>query len=497
MAASAFAVLYSAYQYYKKEDDHTGIPTPDAAYPYLGHLLSLGDVPSTQISKWHDQYGPIIRVKMGIQNWIFVSDPLLAQKIFVGSGIYSSARPYSTFSTKHYSHGGQGLVFSDDNKSWKEARTAVLAVLAPKNVEKYIPAIENESDSLVNRLLKATQEQGGVEAYQFLELNSTNIITSVLVGVRYTSEQDPDFVEGTTLGKIGARLVGIDMDLPLFLPILKPFTYFFGIEKKMGNFIKNMQRPFMQKLVKKAVMTDGPNMIKEFQKEGYSFTDVQKVVIISDLLAAGTETVSATMTWLFTIVCHMPEVQTRLQAEIDTFIRSHQRLPSFSERLEFPYMIAVIKETMRFKSATPFGIPHKATKDISVDGYIIPGGSVLISSNEHMHTKSSFYKNGHLFDPERYMGDDRLMFSAANGRVNERDHFNFGWGRRICPGSYLAEVEIFCMIVRIFSRCHVEAPKDINGKAIIPDLNDHVYRGITTLPKEHQIRFVERKDKLL
>ena len=40
MAASAFAVLYSAYQYYKKEDDHTGIPTPDSAYPYLGILYT-------------------------------------------------------------------------------------------------------------------------------------------------------------------------------------------------------------------------------------------------------------------------------------------------------------------------------------------------------------------------------------------------------------------------------------------------------------------------
>lgn len=80
---------------------------------------------------------------------------------------------------------------------------------------------------------------------------------------------------------------------------------------------------------------------------------------------------------------------------------------------------------------------------VSVDGYKIPNGSVLISSNEYMHTKSSFYKNGHIFDPERYTGDERLMFSAANGTVNERDHFNFGWGRRICPGSYLVSTYHF------------------------------------------------------
>jgi cytochrome P450 len=56
-----------------------------------------------------------------------------------------------------------------------------------------------------------------------------------------------------------------------------------------------------------------------------------------------------------------------------------------------------------------------------------------------MHTKSGFYKDGDTFDPSRYLGDERLMFSAANGKVHERDHFNFGWGRRICPGSYLVK----------------------------------------------------------
>jgi hypothetical protein len=129
---SALALLYSTYVYYSKEDEKekTNIPTPESAYPYIGkiekkdpklyqgvddlcnkkktgHLLSLGHVPSNQIFKWHEKYGPIIRVKMGIQDWIFVADPILAHKIFSGFGMYTSARPYSTFTTKHYSFGGQ------------------------------------------------------------------------------------------------------------------------------------------------------------------------------------------------------------------------------------------------------------------------------------------------------------------------------------------------------------------------------------------------------
>ena len=29
------------------------------------------------------------------------------------------------------------------------------------------------------------------------------------------------------------------------------------------------------------------------------------------------------------------------------------------------------------------------------------------------------------------------MSSAAAGKIEDRDHFTFGWGRRVCPGSLL------------------------------------------------------------
>jgi hypothetical protein len=57
--------------------------------------------------KWHAEYGPIIRVRMGVQNFIFISDPYLANKIFSGFGAHSSGRPYSTFVAKQYSSDGE------------------------------------------------------------------------------------------------------------------------------------------------------------------------------------------------------------------------------------------------------------------------------------------------------------------------------------------------------------------------------------------------------
>lgn len=48
---------------------------------------------------------------------------------------------------------------------------------------------------------------------------------------------------------------------------------------------------------------------------------------------------------------------------------------------------------------------------------------------ESMHMRQDTYPNPEKFEPERFMNNLKTMQSAANGKLEERDHFNFGWGR--------------------------------------------------------------------
>lgn len=62
-------------------------------------------------------------------------------------------------------------------------------------------------------------------------------------------------------------------------------------------------------------------------------------------------------------MCHHPEVQKAVSAEIDEFIRLNGRAPVFTERTQLPYCVSVIKESMRFRPTTPFGLPHTTHND--------------------------------------------------------------------------------------------------------------------------------------
>lgn len=73
-----------------------------------------------------------------------------------------------------------------------------------------------------------------------------------------------------------------------------------------------------------------------------------------------------------------PEVQLKARQEIDRVIGA-DRVPSFDDRDRLPYVEAVWKEAMRWRTIGQLGIPHAAEQDDEIRGYSIPKGSMIIA----------------------------------------------------------------------------------------------------------------------
>lgn len=58
---------------------------------------------------------------------------------------------------------------------------------------------------------------------------------------------------------------------------------------------------------------------------------------------------------------HYPEVMRRAQVQIDAVV-GRDRLPVFSDREQLPYIEAMVKELLRWRSVGPVGLPRQTAQ---------------------------------------------------------------------------------------------------------------------------------------
>ena len=66
---------------------------------------------------------------------------------------------------------------------------------------------------------------------------------------------------------------------------------------------------------------------------------------------------------------------------------------------------------------------------MDVQGYYIPKGTVMVSNMHAMHLNPKAFSNPEEFIPERFLNNLKPMSASANSGIDNRDQYNFGWGR--------------------------------------------------------------------
>ena len=81
----------------------------------------------------------------------------------------------------------------------------------------------------------------------------------------------------------------------------------------------------------------------------------------------------------FVAMSQNPMVQEKARRELDAVV-GPSRLPDLTDRKSLPYVNAVVKETMRWHSVAPLGLPHVSTADDEYNGYFIPKGTIILAN---------------------------------------------------------------------------------------------------------------------
>lgn len=245
---------------------------------FLGHLLCLRDFAPHVISKWHREYGPLINVKMGVQDWVFIGDAGKAHEILANC----DGRPSTEFSS-YIINGGEryvnskanmfrklynqinfrGLLFNNNPEMWKKARLAAQSALAPRFVQEYKAVYLEQSVYFAEGLIKQTYDQGEVDPLPYIRLCNINNLRKVIYGApAFKSPQAPDFKKTVHTIETGMKMIGPFEDTSSFLPVLSFLDIFIGKERRVKKFWYNVCYPLFSDLARKARADGQDNLTK-------------------------------------------------------------------------------------------------------------------------------------------------------------------------------------------------------------------------------------------
>jgi cytochrome P450 len=213
-------------------------------------------------------------------------------------------------------------------------------------------------------------------------------------------------------------------------------------------------------------------------EDGSQMTDQQLRDEVVTLFAAGHETTSNVMTWLWYLLSQHPDVETKLHEELDQVLAG--RAPTLADLQSLPYALMVIKETMRLYPPAWILNGRTAVEDIEIGGYLIPKGSRVFISPYAMHRLPQYFPDPEQFDPERWLPE-------REAALPKYAYIPFGGGPRVCIGNSFALMEAHLLLATIAQQYRLSlAP----GQNIVP-------AALITMSPESGLRMrVEEREKI-
>jgi cytochrome P450 len=165
--------------------------------------------------------------------------------------------------------------------------------------------------------------------------------------------------------------------------------------------------------------------------DGTSFSRVELINQITVLFLAGHETSASALTWCVFILSQQPQFAEKIRSE--AIALAGNRPLAQDDVNKIATARDVFREALRLYPPAGF-ISRVATGPVTIGGYDIDKGSLVVISPWLLHRHEKYWKDPDKFDPER--------FSPAREREMVAGTFiPFGLGARVCTGRTIAMIE--------------------------------------------------------
>ncbi|KAF8909744.1 cytochrome P450 [Gymnopilus junonius] len=425
------------------------------------------------------------------------------------SNIYSD-RPRYVMAGEILS-GGIGIAFAHYGSTFRKLRRASHEGFSTRAVEKYCSIQAREAAFATAQMLKTPKTwQNHIQGL------SASVVLSAVYGWPPLTEKDDPWVK--KIHALSPRLSEAMVPWAFIVDVIPPLKHLplwmakwkrEGLEwhQQMSETLEGFNKGVEEKMS----MEQSPQcFVAELieNKDRHELTDKEAAWLSGFLFLAGAETTAQTLFYFIQAMLLYPEVMHKAQEELDDVV-GRGRVPTFEDQKDLPYIEALVKETLRWRTPAPISLPRSVTEDDWYEGYLISKGLSIITSiilllrnalikerrlsQMAMHRyvvptanmaflkiKPRLDRDRELFDDFEDFRPDRFLDGTPDD-THSMGHASFGFGRRVCVGQHFANQMMFITIATVLWAMNIDKACDSDGNPIKPNRNAFVVAGTTLL----------------
>lgn len=437
-----------------------------------GYVLRLHELQTKNKAK----YGPMWTSSFGTQTHVNLASASLLEQVMRQEGKYP-IRDHMKDWKEHRDHKGFAYgIFVTQGPQWYHLRQALnKRLLKPAEAALYTDAFNKVIDDFVTRLDQVRAESASGDQVPDIAHLLYNFALEAICYILFERRigcLEPSIPEDTANF---IRSVGLMFQNSVYVTFLPKWTRpLLPFWKRYLNGWDNIFS-FGEKLINKKVkeieaqlQAAGPDGVQvsgylHFLLTNELLSPEEAVGTFPELLLAGVDTTSNTLTWALYHLSQNPEIQEALHKEVVGVV-PFGTVPQHKDLANIPLLKAVIKETLRLYPVVPTNSRIIMEKETEIDGFLFPKNTQFVLCHYVVSRDPSVFSEPESFQPHRWLRKketDNSKIQHPFGSVP------FGYGVRSCLGRRIAELEMQLMLSRLIQQYEVVlAPEMGEVKAV-------------------------------
>ncbi|EDO46449.1 predicted protein, partial [Nematostella vectensis] len=424
------------------------IPGPNHL-PFIGTLIDTikhgGDI-RLQFAEYSRTYGRVYGLYLFGSPTIVINDPDILKEVLVKEFHSFHDRPAFFPMPEPF----DSMMFFAEGETWHRVRTTVSPIFSAHKMKMVLPLMNNSCDIMMSKLQQAAEKGEPFNMYRMGQSLTMDFILRIVFGIESSVQHnydDPAFVaarsalEASTFQKIAGAVVGM---MPK--PIKKMFSrVFFSHTKELVEMTEKViaAKKTQENSTRKDILDLMLEAMIDDETKKKRMTEAEIIAQCLIFMIAGYEGTNSALTFICYNLATNPDIQEKLQQEIDSVWTDADQVLSYDILNELSYLDMVVSETLRMYP--PGMLTRAVTQDCVIQGRRFRKGNAILMDVYSLHHDPELWPEPERFNPERFTAE-------AKQSRNPCAYLPFSAGPRNCVGMRFSLMELKLALTRILKK---------------------------------------------